>query len=163
MSGKRWSVLSQREVAEFCGVDPGTIQTWVRQGLPRHGAGKGRFRYDLSEIHRWTHARKADPPAAAGDDPLLAGTDSPGLERYRLARAALAELELDERQKNVVRVEVIRDALLRFADILRRLGDRLNRRYGADAGLAVYDAIDECRRVLRGEFGDTDTDRDTDA
>jgi hypothetical protein len=47
--------------------------------------------YDLAAVYRWGTER-------ATDDPLLTGGDSPNLERYRKAKAELAEMDAAERR-----------------------------------------------------------------
>ncbi len=127
----------------------------MKQGCP----GKP-GRYELSAIVQWL--RNAGPwrPYGRGDapdDPLLAAGDSPGLERYRLAKAALAELELAERQQSLLPVDKVREALLRWATLLRRMGERLGKRFGPEASRTVNDTLDECDRVLKDAFRDPET------
>ncbi len=47
----------------------------------------------------------ADQKTPLKDDPLLAGSSSPALDRYRNARAELAELELAERKGSTLNAE----------------------------------------------------------
>ena len=82
-------------------------------------------------------------------DPLLTGGDSPGLERYRLAKAALAELDLANRKGELIDVGKCKDMLSRWATIIRRMGERLGKRFGNDASEAVNDSLDECRAAIR--------------
>lgn len=148
----KWIAKSQAELAEACGVSLATIAHWARLGMP----GK-QGRYDLREVFRWSRTvgpcshtkQKADP-----DDQLLAeGGDSPGLERYRLAKAALAELELEERKGSLLSREKVRGALIRWASIVRRLGELLAKRFGNEASGAINNALVECQRVTDDEFG----------
>lgn len=90
----------------------------------------------------------------SADDPLLQDGDSPGLERYRLAKASLAELELEERRRSLLPVVKVREALSRWATIVRRMGERLGQRWGADAQTLVNDALTECEQVLRDDSDD---------
>ena len=122
-----------------------TFQLWVKQGCP----GKP-GRYPLAEIVQWLRSSGPWRPYAKGavDDELLAIGDSPGLERYRLAKAALAELELQERQRTLLPVDQMRAVLLRWSTLVRRLSERLAKRFGAEASAAVNDCLDECGRVI---------------
>lgn len=118
----------------------------MKQGCP----GKP-GRYPLAEIVQWLRNEGPWRPHGRGestDDPLLSAGDSPGLERYRLAKAALAELELQERQRTLLPVEKVREVLLRWAMLVRRMAERLGKRYGAEAAGAVSDCLDECGRVI---------------
>jgi hypothetical protein len=93
------------------------------------------------------HGRRAINAFAAkasSEDPLMeAGGDSPSLERYRAARATWVELDLAERSKQLVKIEVVAEALRPSFQILRNMGDRLIRTYGNDAGEVVREALDE--------------------
>lgn len=141
-------------MADFCGVSIETVKNWAKQGMP--GTPNA---YDVSEIIQWLRSvgpwrQHAKPDS---DDPLLsADGDSPGLERYRQAKAALAELELEERKGTLLSRDKARSTLGRWASIVRRLGERLGRRYGPEATTAVNDAILECQHVIDHEFGTSD-------
>lgn len=167
-----WIATTQREVAEHCDVSVHAVRNWAEKGMPGRPG-----RYDLTKIIHWLRS-PAGPwhpklqPAAA-DDPLLVDSDSesPGLERYRQAKAALAELDLEERRKSLLNVAAVRSILARWATIIRRLQERLAKQYGADAGAVVRDSLDECRRVIHDEFdeghdqpaaSDPDADRHAD-
>jgi hypothetical protein len=95
--------------------------------------------------------------STAPGDPLLSGGDSPGLERYRLAKAQHAELDLAERRGQVIDVAKCRDTLGRWAAILRRAGERVGKLH-PDAGRTLADALDECRSVV-SELDDQGGDR----
>ena len=84
------------------------------------------------------------------DDPLLADGDSPGLERYRLAKAKHAELDFEERQGTLIDKEKCRDILARWGVVIRKMGDRVSKRFGIEANRIVSEAIDECQSVVEG-------------
>ena len=155
----RWTVYSQRDLASALGVDPSTVQQWVRDGLPRNRAGKNRYKYCIPCGAEWMRriAAAGAPQREPVDDELLVGCDSPALERYRLAAAKLKELDLEERKTSLLPRDKVRTALGRFSLILRQLGERLGKRYGPEAQLSLKDAIDDCRRVVDDEFGADDT------
>ena len=154
---KRCVVYSQKDLAAFVGIDPSTIQQWVRAGFPRSKAGKNRYAYCIPCAVAWRlEGRDVKAEAAAAlDDLMAAGGDSPALERYRLARAKHAEMDLEERHHALIPREKVRNGLGRFASILRQLGERLGRRYGPSAAQSVNDALDDCQRVVDDEFGDS--------
>lgn len=83
-------------------------------------------------------------------DPLLSDGDSPALERYRLAKAKLAELDLEHRKGDLIDREKCRELMGRWSVIIRRMGERLGKRYGNDATLSVNDSLDECQKVVDG-------------
>ena len=150
-----WTARNQVEAAGFFGVAVSTFQLWTKQGCPGKPGN-----YPLAEIVQWLRTSGPWRPYAKGsdgaDDPMLAAGDSPGLERYRLAKAGLAELELQERHHTLLPVDKVRDVLLRWATLLRRLGERLGKRYGAEAAGAVSDCLNECGRVVDDLRADTD-------
>jgi hypothetical protein len=152
---------SLQEVAGFFGVSRDTTKAWSIAGMPKEpiGAGK-RFRFRLNAVLAWLRRdgpwrpRFSDP-----EDPLVeAGGDSPGLERLRLAKAAIAELDLAARRRELLDRDKARQALLRFATIIRRAGERLGVRYGADALALLNEALDECGTVIDAEFGSPSPD-----
>lgn len=145
-----WKVVRQNDVADFCGVSIDTVKGWAKQGMPGVPGA-----YDLSTIVRWLRSsgpwRQYVRPEV--DDPDLYGNvDSPGLERYRLAKAAIAELDLEERKGELLSREKARSALIRWAAVFRRLGDRMGKRFGAAAGRSVNDALSECQHIVDHEF-----------
>lgn len=153
---RRWSAYSQRDLAAALGRDPSTIALWVKQGLPRYTARQNRFRYCIPCAFHWLSGRgvlRTDPPLPLADELLDAGGDSPSLERWRKARAQLAEMELEERQRSLMPRDQVRSALGRIAAIWRQLGERLSKRHGPEAGESVRDAIGDSQRVIDEQFG----------
>ena len=86
-------------------------------------------------------------PISTGD-PLLDSGDSPALERYRLAKAMHAELDLAHRKGELIDVEKCRSLLHRWGSILRRAGDRLQKQHGTESGAVLHAALDECQSVV---------------
>jgi hypothetical protein len=82
-------------------------------------------------LNAWLDDELKNASAAAamsGEDPLLAGGGgSPALERYRHARAGLAEIELQEREQKVVDVRVLLPMLSGYINAVKGFGDYLNR------------------------------------
>ncbi len=111
-------------------------------------------RYDLRALVPWYVDRQVEKAAAAsGSDPMMAAGDSPALERYRNARAALAEMELDAKRKDTHPTEFIAHVLKQWASVWRRLGERLARRYAKpirdDIARDWKDAAEECRKIAK--------------
>jgi phage terminase Nu1 subunit (DNA packaging protein) len=78
-----------------------TIHLWVRQGLPRNPDKS----FSLPAVISWLVERERDALADQGSP-----NDSPQLERWRAARAELAELELALRKDQLVTVDHVLDA-----------------------------------------------------
>lgn len=92
------------------------------------------------------------------DDPLMAEGDSPGLERYRNAKADLAEMERDRQRKQIVRVEEIEPALMQLAGVMRSAAENLSRQFGNEAGGIVNEAVDEWADGVAILFAGRDAD-----
>ncbi len=86
---------------------------------------------------------------APSDDPLLAAGDSPGLERYRMAKAKLAELDLEARKEQLIDREKARDVFGRWATLIRRAGERLSKRWGNEAAAMLNETLDECGAIVQ--------------
>lgn len=97
------------------------------------------------------YAERVNRPAIS-DDPLLAGVDSPQLERYRSAKASLAEMDLEERKKTHANINDLESALVRYASMVRRGGEILQRRFGNDASDILNSAIDEAEQIVKASI-----------
>jgi hypothetical protein len=90
------------------------------------------------------HRVRLAAPAPESDDPLLVGgSDSPGLERYRQAKATLAEMEAAERQGKIIEVDVVVELLRPCPAIFRSAADRARRKWGNDIGDYFNEIVDE--------------------
>tara|TARA_Y100000310_G_scaffold310557_1_gene355935 strand:+ start:1217 stop:1744 length:528 start_codon:yes stop_codon:yes gene_type:complete len=140
-----WTGNSQSEVAEFFGMSIDTVANWAKRGMP---GKRGTYRLDV--IAQWL--RNEGPwkrYETKNDDPLLVDDgESDALERYRLAKAKHAELDLDERRGELVDTGKHRDILSRWAQILRQFGERLGKSHGSDAAMSFNDTLEECDRIL---------------
>ena len=150
----RWTAANQAEVGEFFGVSMDTIAAWRKKGMPGVSG-----RYDLREILVWVRSEGpwrqrggVDIGTGPLDDLIVEAGDSPNLERCRLAKAQLLELELETKRSSLLPREKVRSGLGRFAAILRQLGERLGKRYGPEVIGSVNDALDDCQRVINDEF-----------
>jgi phage terminase Nu1 subunit (DNA packaging protein) len=141
-----WTAETQSEVAEFFDVSIDTVKNWAKQKMP--GRPK---EYRLDRIAVWLRTEGPGSKALkiATDDPLLAEGDSPALERYRLAKAKHAELDLEHRKGELIDVNKCRDILGQWASVIRKMGDRVSKRFGIEANLMVTDAIDACEDIVR--------------
>lgn len=101
---------------------------------------------DLPAMVKGLHDALAQARAVQGagvDDPLMVGDATPGLERYRQAKATLAEMDVQARSGELIRRDHIHELLGQMAGILRQAGQTLQRSYGADAQLVLDGAIDD--------------------
>lgn len=125
-----------------------TVADWLATGCPgEQGA------YDLSEMLQWAKANRW----CKSDDPLLAGGDSPNLERYRGARADLAELDREQRVGNLVSVEELAPVLLQAAGLIRGAGEKLQRLFGPDAFAIFSEAVDAAEQLIESKLAGDET------
>lgn len=136
----------------------------IREQAERYGIPFGGSKIDLPAVVRALHkflATNARRLAVAdGEDPLMAGVNSPALEEYRRARAKLAELDLLERKQVLLPRDQIHEGLGRITSVLRMAGDALQRQYGPEAQRILDEALDDAQREIdslyRGEPDDGD-------
>lgn len=110
---------------------------------------------DLTVLAKALHDFLADNAyrLSADDDPMLSGTGSPALERYREERAALARLDRLERERDLIARQTAREALGRIAMILRGAGETLRRQFGAEPMTVLNEALDDAEREIGSAFG----------
>src|SRR4051812_14117329 len=104
--------LGQSAAAYIIGLKPRSFRDL---DAPRNDDGT----YNAAELVKWQVARTASP-----DDPLLAGGDSPNLERYRKAKAELAEMDAAERRGQLADVNALCEWwLIEVAPLVRQAID----------------------------------------
>ncbi len=141
---KHWRQMSGRQTKVI-------NEQAVRYGIPFGGPS-----INLSAVVRALHDFLADnaQKLAREDDPLMQGSGSPALERYREERALMARLDRLEREQNLIPRDVTRESLGRIAAVLRGAGDSLQRQFGPAAVEILYEAIDDAQREINRSFGD---------
>lgn len=160
---KRWLAVNQSEVAGFFRVSLDTVATWRKKGMPGSPG-----RYDLAEVLAWwqsegpgRHRIGHDAGNGSLDDLIVAAGDSPNLERYRLAKAQLAELELEQKRRSLIPRDAARSVLGRIASLWRRYGERLGKRHGPEAVLSFNETFEEAKRVIDDELCGDELSDDT--
>lgn len=139
------------EGAAVCvGVDRRTLTTWINKGCP----GKADGCWPVSRMLEWERSRKSITDPIDGDPLLGADGDSPALEEYRRAKAALARLDLAEREKQLVRVEDVVGPLMEAAAVVRAAGERIGREYGPEAQEVINEAVGEFLSGLKRAGGE---------
>ena len=145
-------------VADAYGVSRNTVRDWRRWGMPgKQGA------YRLRDISNWLRTEGPWRPKATPrtGDPLLDAEqsgESVGLERYRLAKAELAELELRQRKGDLIVRAECRVILRKWGDIIKRCRNRLFKNHGLEARRILDKAVENCQRLLDSELGDNTPD-----
>ena len=132
----------------------------IYEQAERYGIPFGGPTVNLPAVVRALHDFLSDNAAklAREDDPLMQGSGSPALERYREERAAIARLDRLEREEALLPRDVVREALGRIAGILRGAGDTLLREFGLEAGQVLYEALDDAGREIDRSLGTEDHD-----
>lgn len=123
----------------------------INEQAARYAIPFGGRTISLPDVVRALHDFLAEnaPRLAAGDeDPMLAGSTSPALERFREERAKLARLDRLEREGKLLARDKVHDGLARIATILRGAGDTLQRQFGPDALELLNDALDDAQREI---------------
>ena len=134
------TVNTAGEVAAHFGVSERTVRAWLSTDCPgSHGD------YRLDAIAAWREARHQP-------DPMLAGPTSPMMERYRGARAKLAELELAQRQGRLVDQAEAMTCWTILARRLRQAGAGLQKAFGPAAAKILNEAIEDCLREVQDTF-----------
>ena len=109
----------------------------------------------MHQVVPWLLARQLR--RTTGDDPALDGpSDSPALERYRAAKADLAEMQLERERGELISRDHVRAALGRWAGPLRRAGEILEKQHGQSARKVLDEALAQCDEIAEsGPFAAT--------
>ncbi len=141
---KDWK-CSKADFARMMGRPSQQLLRWREQHRMPYPEEK-RQPVDLRAVLAWLADFLAN--LVSQDDAIMAGGDSPALERWRTERAELAELDLDQNRGELLHVGAARQTLGRWAQILRKAGEQLRRQYGNDAGDILQDALDDCDAIV---------------
>ena len=153
-----YASIPQKHWREMSGRQAKVINEQAqRYGIPFSGKT-----INLLAVVRALHDFLADNAVklARDEDPLMQGTGSPALERYREERALMARLDRLEREGELLPRDEVREALGRISSILRSAGDTLQRHYGTGALEVLCEALDDAQREVDRCFGKEDTDDD---
>jgi phage terminase Nu1 subunit (DNA packaging protein) len=126
----------------------------ARYGIP-FGQERIRLPVVVRALHDFlaVHGRKI---LATEPDPMLAGVggdETPGLERYRLAKAKLAELEVEERRGTRVKCSEVREVWGIVASHLRSAAWTLERTVGEKGRRVIEDALGKAEEMIVARFG----------
>jgi hypothetical protein len=159
---RNWVTIAT--LAEVFGVSTQHIQKLTRdlpakivrpskkRGTPTWVCGRGFVDWWVARALRRRRDRvpSASTAAEGNGDPLLVaeGVASPALEKYREARAALAELDLQERQRDLLPRQAVHEVFGRIASRLRDAGEQLGREHGSEAHDVLTEALDDAEREV---------------
>jgi hypothetical protein len=94
-------------------------------------------------------AKRLSQAAAKAADPLLAGGDSEALERYRRLRGDLVELEIHRQRGMLIPRDKLAPSFSTFASAIRKAGEKLELKFGADARDILVEALDDAEAAVR--------------
>lgn len=145
--------VTRVQAGTLCGCGPQNFDDIVRRRLSDDAVrGSNRtLRFYAPAVVSAFVKYKLDSvkPAPVGDDALLVdGSDSPNLERYRLAKAIEVERKNDKEEGLLIPRPVIREALLPAAAAMRQAGERLAKLYGNDAHEIYAEAVNEYEAAI---------------
>lgn len=158
---RNWVTIAT--LAEVFGVSTQHIQKLTRnlpttivrpskkRGTPTWVCGRGFVEWWVDRAMQKRRRREtvASPSGDNGDPLLVAeGVASPALEKYRETRAALAELDLQERQRDLLPRQMVHEVFGRIASRLRDAGEQLGREHGSEAHEVLTEALDDSQREL---------------
>lgn len=144
-------VGSIADLAEAMGVTRPTIYEWQRApGFPAAVDGV----FHVRHVCEWRCGREngRTKPKQSEEDAMLADADSPGLERYRLAKAQLAEMDLAEREKTLLPADTVREGVMAIAMAFRQAGETLQRQFGPEAHAILEGAVLEAESQINDIF-----------
>lgn len=156
---KPGEVGSVVDLATVMEVSRQTVHDWINKpGFPQAVDGV----FSVRRVVEWKLRREfeAEPRRVltSDDDPLLSSGDSPGLERYRQAKASLAELDLAEREKTIWTADAVHDVLTIQSQTFRQASETLQRQFGSEAYAILEGAVREAQTRIDDLFGPTDGD-----
>lgn len=149
---QRERTTSKTELAHFAGVSTNTIQNWSKlPGYPASTDGS----VSKWELCEWYLLRLASPQGDAEPDEI--GGDSPGLERFRNARAGQEEIKLAQLRGQVMSREIVHGKLSEIAGLIRGCGEQIQREYGDDALQILDQTLDDIDEKIT-EWSSTESD-----
>ena len=84
---------------------------------------------------------------------LMRSGESATLERWRLAKAKLAEIELEEKVGTLLILDDVLEWANMMAHVMRGVGERLQRSFGQAAADVLNEGIDDLDRICEVRFG----------
>lgn len=99
-------------------------------------------------------AEERDRSQLTNEEAMLSGDDGgdAGLRRFRMAKAQLAELELEQKRGELVAMQDIQAAFKRFAGIVRRGFASLGKKHGNQAKALAERTIDTAVEAVEAEL-----------
>lgn len=137
--------VSSRMVGEYVRQGmPGIKGNWILEDcqawVDRNVRHRGERRPRAQESASGGRGSGSLPP---GDEILLNEPTSPQLERFRKIRADTAQLDLDEKRKQLIPREQVHELLVMLSGVIRTAGETLQRQFGNDAARILEEALND--------------------
>lgn len=134
-------ITNRAGLAEIIGCALGTIDGYVRDGMPANKNGR-EWQFDTAQCIRWFRDRdRVSTPASDLADAEL---------RERKARAALKELELGERARQLVHIDDLVILMDEQFSIIKSVLDQLPARIAHPVSAQSDPA--KCREIVRNQI-----------
>jgi terminase small subunit / prophage DNA-packing protein len=168
----RGKVVNRADLASVLGVSPPTVDAYLRRGMPfRKRGDKGKaWEFDTADVVDWL--RDEEARRHMGEQAATMTLDD-AKKRREVANAQLAELELAEKLRTVIKVDDVAATVREEYQVVRQLmlsiPGRLAQELAAEADASVVermlkDAIAEALEELTADDGaGSDDDVDLDA
>jgi predicted transcriptional regulator len=147
--------VNKSELARVLGVSPACVTRYCNDPeFPKFDKEK---HAEVYEVVVW-HARNLlqPEPTATGDE-MLVGSESEGLERYRMAKAQIEEIKLAEQRHQIVRLDDFQEGIQAIVGPYRRLAENLKRLGQTELWQLVEEANAEVLAGLERFDGHDDT------
>ena len=148
--------LSKQGAATLLQKQADFIRTQIIPRIPEDAKKRGRGRGAPWELKGSAVVRAYVEHVAetdTGDPEGYALSDSPALERQRIARARLLEYELAERRNELISVELLQRATEAAFLPLRRFAEEQIKEYGNGTADAWKDAVEEFAHEIEHVIG----------
>ncbi len=148
-----WIARSIAEAAGVIGVSGRRLSEFLARGCPG-GPGK----YPLPEIIGWCKENiwKPRPASQSADDPLLVGSNSPALEKYREQKAAQETIKTARMQGEYIPIETAREFVAAISANLKSAADRLEEQFGPAARKLMESALEDIFTAADRHLENTD-------
>ena len=144
-------VPTLNHIAAIFSVSYSQVQNWRRGADPAPAAVRGKG-YDVRAWHSWWRERQGIDEAAA--------SNSPALELQRQEKAKILRIQRLQLEGRLVDLDAVHDVFAGLAGMWRELGQKLELRFGADAGLMVSTMLDNAEKWIKSHFANSLDDRD---
>ena len=143
---KPGKVASLRALARLVHRNPTTILAWTKRDDWPFGPAPWPTKI-VPQIEAWATTLRRDRGHKGDADDLGSG-DSEELERFRRIKADLAQLELDRQRGTHIPLDAMEEELQRFAGLIRKTGEILQRQFGTDVAEVFNEGLTEAEHEL---------------